>query len=56
MLTTSFVDKQAYQEVIEDGHPILIITASDIASILRKNFITSSNINEWLESLQDNRG
>ena len=52
MLTTSFVDKQAYQEVIEDGHPILIISASDIAQILRKNMITKSNINEWLEQLK----
>lgn len=55
MLTTSFVDKQAYQEVIEDGHPILIVTASDIAHILRRNSITSSNIEGWLESLQDKR-
>lgn len=55
MLTTSFVDKQAYQEVIEDGHPILIVTASDIAHILRRNSITSSNIEEWLESLQNKR-
>lgn len=51
MITTSYVDKQAYQEVLEDGHPILIVTASDIASILRKNAINSSNVNEWLESI-----
>lgn len=55
MLTTSFVDKQAYQEVIEDGYPILIVTASDIAHILRRNSITSSNIEGWLESLQNKR-
>ena len=48
MITTSYVDKQAYSEVIEDGHPILIITATDIASILRRNSIDSSNINAWL--------
>lgn len=53
MLTTSYVDKQAYQEVIEDGHPILIVTASDIAHILRRNAITSLNVDEWLESLRD---
>ena len=53
MLTTSFVDKQAYQEVIEDGHPILIISASDIAYILRSNSITSENISEWLVSLDE---
>lgn len=41
----------------EDGHPILIVTATDIAQILRENAINSSNINEWLASVdrQDNR-
>lgn len=53
MLTTSFVDKKAYQEVIEDGHPILIISANDIAHILRSNSITSENISEWLVSLDE---
>ena len=48
MVTTSYVVKQAYEEVIEDGHPILIITASDIAGILRRNAIGSENIDEWL--------
>lgn len=51
MVTTSYVDTQAYNEVVEDGHPILIVTATDIASILRLNAINSSNINQWLKSL-----
>lgn len=57
MITTSYVDKQAYQEVAEDGHSILIVTATDIAQILKKNAINSSNINEWLSSIdrRDNR-
>ena len=51
LVTTSYVHKQAYEEVIEDGHPILIVSASDIAQILRRNAITSSNIDEWMVSL-----
>ncbi len=51
MLTTSYVHKQAYSEVIEDGHPILIITASDIARILRANSIASGDIDDWLKML-----
>ena len=51
MITTSYVDTQAYLEVVEDGHPILIVTASDIAAVLRKNAINSSNIEEWLWSI-----
>ena len=51
MLTTSYVHKQAYKEVLEDGHPILIVSASDIAQILRRNSIMSGDIDEWLTSL-----
>ncbi len=51
MLTTSYVDNQAYKEVVEDGHPILIVTASDIAGILRNNAINSSNVDAWLDSV-----
>lgn len=51
MMTTSYVHKQAYEEVIEDGHPILIVSASDIAQILRKNSILSGDIDEWLVSI-----
>lgn len=51
MVTTSYVDSQAYREVVEDGHPILIVTATDIAGILRKNSINSTNMDEWLNSI-----
>lgn len=53
MLTTSYVDRQAYGEVVEDGHPILIVTASDIAGILRHNSITRDNILDYLESVDE---
>ena len=57
LITTSYVHEQAYKEIIEDGHPILIVSATDIASILRRNAITSSNIEEWFMILDesDNR-
>lgn len=51
MITTGYVDGQAYSEVVEDGHSILIITASDIATILKINSITPLNISEWLNSI-----
>lgn len=53
MVTTSSIDAQAYSEVVEDGHPILLVTASDIASILRKNAITSHNVKDWLLSVDE---
>jgi hypothetical protein len=51
LVTTSWVNSQAYQEVVEDGHPILIVTASDIAGILRNNAINSSNIDKWIKTV-----
>lgn len=52
-ITTSYVNKQTYEEVLEDKHPILIITASDIAEILRLNKINSKNIHEWLDDIDN---
>lgn len=53
MVTTSYVNSQAYKEVIEDGHPIMIMSANDIAQVLRNNSINSSNIDDYLLSLND---
>jgi hypothetical protein len=40
-VTTSFVDKQAYKEIIEDEQPIAIISGIDIIEILYQNQITN---------------
>lgn len=53
LVTTSYVDSQAYKEVVEDGHPILIITATDIAQTLRRNSIHSGNIVDWLQTIDE---
>lgn len=37
LITTSYVHAQAYQEIKDDGHPILIISGDDICKILRQN-------------------
>lgn len=37
IVTTSCVDLQAYKEIKEDQHPILIIAAQDIVELLRRN-------------------
>jgi hypothetical protein len=55
LITTSYVDIQAYQEFVEDGHPILVVIATDIARILRVNSITSEDIDEYLSSIDSKR-
>ncbi len=58
LVTTSYVHEQAYREVVDDEHPILIVSASDIGSILRRNSISSLNVDSWLYSIDelDKRG
>lgn len=58
LVTTSYVHEQAYKEIVEDGHPILVVSAADIASILRRNGITSNDVNDWLLTIDqmDDRG
>ena len=43
LITTSYISKQAYLEVKQDGHPILFCTGRDIAKILQyKENVTSA--------------
>ena len=51
MVTTSHVYSQAYGEVIEDGHPILVITGADIARVLVENGISPETIEDWLTQI-----
>lgn len=52
LVTTSYVEKQAYQEITEDGHPILILCAKDITHILRSNGLVGSALQNWLKALE----
>ena len=51
MVTTSFVSNQAYEEVLEDGHPILIVTGADIARILIDKGLTPDSIEAWMSEI-----
>ena len=52
MVTTSYIDKQAYSEVTEDGHPILVLCGKDIAHILRSNGIVGNTLQNWLKAIE----
>lgn len=52
LVTTSFVDRQAYQEVVDDGHPVIFVTAIDIVRLLREaGYSTPSLVGDWLNGL-----
>lgn len=49
IVTTSCVDLQAYKEIKEDRHPILVIAAKDIVELLRRNGRGSlASVRTWL--------
>jgi hypothetical protein len=59
IVTTSCVDLQAYKEIKEDRHPILVISAQDIVELLRQNGRGSLDaVRTWLseEFPEDNQG
>ena len=51
LVTTSYVHSQAYQEVRADGHPILILNAKEIYTILHASGINNENIEKWMDSI-----
>lgn len=50
LVTTSYVGRQAYEEIKEDRHPIVVVSGSDIASILERNGLGQiSDLTLWLK-------
>ena len=50
-VTTSYVSEQAYKEIIEDGHPVIVMSGRDMANLLIMHGLnTDSRINQWLIS------
>ncbi len=49
LVTTTCVDRQAYKEIKEDGHPIVVISAADIVELFRANGRgTAVLVSAWL--------
>jgi len=50
-ITTSYIGRQAYKELIEDDQPLVVISGTDIVDILFKSGINStSKIDDWLKN------
>lgn len=49
-VTTSFISDQAYKEIVEDMHPVIILSGKDIANILiQVGYASPESIKVWLE-------
>jgi hypothetical protein len=51
LVTTSYLDAQAYREVTEDQHPVIVMAGADIVQLLRANGRADVNsVREWLQT------
>ena len=48
LVTTSYLNSQAYQELIHDEHPVVIISAIDIAEKMKEKLGSIENVKAWL--------
>lgn len=54
LVTTSYIALQAYQEIKEDEHPIVIIAAADVIKILKSSDLSNiDTLKSWLERLEE---
>ena len=52
LVTTSFIGKQAYEEIREDGHPVVLMTGADIANVLQANgHDTEKKLDDWINTI-----
>ena len=51
LVTTSYLAKQAYQELKDDRHPVVVIAASDVISILKDKIGDVERIRSWVKAL-----
>jgi hydroxymethylpyrimidine pyrophosphatase-like HAD family hydrolase len=51
MVTTSYVHQQAYQELLDDGHPIVLVTGRTIIDLIFDRFEIRSvkALIDWLD-------
>jgi hypothetical protein len=50
-VTTSFLHEQAYQEIREDAHPVIVVSGGDIVQLLAsKGYSTVEAVRQWLRT------
>lgn len=51
LVTTSYLDRQAYEELISDAHPVIVISGGDIAAMLESKIGDLASVQRWLERI-----
>lgn len=52
-ITTSYFQKQVQQELIEDGHPVVLVAGGDIARMLIAKEIEGEVLERWLHEIRE---
>lgn len=50
LVTTSYLHIQAYEEVTEDGHPVVVVAGVDVIDLLPEALRSANAIKPWLET------
>ena len=51
IITTSWLHDQAYKEIVEDGHPVMILAGKDVVELLREIGLQDSTaVVNWLQA------
>jgi hypothetical protein len=52
LVTTSYIGNQAYEEIREDEHPVVLMTGADIANVLQANgHDTEKKLDDWINTV-----
>lgn len=51
LVTTSYIANQAYKELKEDDHPVVIVCAKDIVNVMKEKYGSIKNIRDWLNNI-----
>lgn len=51
LVTTSYLSRQAYEELKSDGHPVVVISAGEMSSVLIEKVGGTSEVQMWLDRL-----
>ena len=51
LVTTSYLGKQAYEELKIDNHPVVIISGSDISKLLLEKIGNIKDIKIWFDKI-----
>lgn len=52
-ITTSFFDSQVQQELIDDNHPVLLLSGGDVARLLAAKGMAKGSLTNWIASIRE---